>query len=93
MANSPHQADRERASSSRHRAADEPHIVEEHRVIDEYGDAHVEATDDLGRHWYQLRPRQRRGYDLGGFGAFWWAVFWIIIIALIIWGWGWGWAT
>jgi len=87
------------APSSRHNApipsedGDEPRIVRERDVVGPDGEEQIEAVDDRGRHWYRLRPYPPRRYDVAGFGVFWWAVFWLVIVGLIVWGWGWGWGT
>ncbi len=69
-----------------------PRLIEEHHTRGAYGEDELEATDDLGRRWYHLRPEPRRRYDLIGFNYTWWIVFWIalMVIAFLPWGRGWG---
>jgi hypothetical protein len=70
---------------------DHPRLVEEHHVRGPYGEDEVEATDELGRRWYHLRPEPRRRYDLIGFNYTWWLI-WIVFLLLVFapWGRGWG---
>jgi hypothetical protein len=44
-----------------------PRLVEEHHVRGPRGEDELEATDELGRRWYHLRPEPRYRYDLIGF--------------------------
>jgi len=47
--------------------ASHPRLIEEHHVIGPHGEDEIEATDERGRRWYQLRPEPRRRADLIGF--------------------------
>ena len=69
-----------------------PRLIEEHHVIGPHGEDELEATDERGRRWYQLRPEPRRRYDFVGFNYTWWIAIWIvfIVIAFLPWGRGWG---
>jgi hypothetical protein len=69
-----------------------PRLIEEHHVIGPDGEDELEATDDRGRRWYQLRPEPRRRADLIGFNYTWWIAIWFlfILIVFIPWGRGWG---
>ena len=69
---------------------DQPRLIEEHHVRGPYGADEIEATDERGRRWYQLRPQPRRRYDLIGFNYTWWLI-WIMFIFLIFLPWGRGW--
>lgn len=37
-----------------------PRLIEEHHVIGPHGEDEIEATDERGRRWYQLRPEPWR---------------------------------
>jgi hypothetical protein len=67
-------------------------LIEEHHVIGPHGEDELEATDDRGRRWYQLRPEPRRRADFIGFNYTWWIVLWFafIVIVFLPWGHGWG---
>jgi hypothetical protein len=39
-------------------------IEEEHRIVGPNGEDEIEATDDSGRRWYDLRPEPRSRADL-----------------------------
>jgi hypothetical protein len=67
-----------------------PSLIEEHHVLGPYGEDQIEATDDLGRRWYHLRPEPRSRYDLVGFNYTWWLI-WFFIAILIFFPWGPGW--
>jgi hypothetical protein len=71
--------------------AEHPRLVEEHHVVGPYGEDEIEATDERGRRWYQLRPEPRRRYDVIGFNYTWWLI-WIVFILILFapWGRGWG---
>jgi hypothetical protein len=43
-----------------------PRLIEEHHVIGPHGEDEIEATDERGRRWYQLRPEPQRRYDFVG---------------------------
>jgi|HubBroStandDraft_5_1064220.scaffolds.fasta_scaffold1805481_1 hypothetical protein len=62
-------------------------IVEEHHIVGPDGKDEIEATDDCGRHWYDLRPEPRSRADVMGLNRTWWLVFavFIIIIAFFPW--------
>ena len=51
----------------------------------------IEATDERGRRWYNLRPEPRGRYDLIGFNYTWWLI-WLMFILILFapWGRGWG---
>jgi hypothetical protein len=69
-----------------------PRLVEEHHIQGPYGQDELEATDDLGRRWYHLRPDPRGRADLFGVNYTWWVIMWIcfIFIVFLPWGHGWG---
>jgi hypothetical protein len=68
-----------------------PRLIEEHHVVGRYGEDELEATDELGRRWYHLRPQPRRRYDLIGFNYTWWLIWIVFILVLFLpWGRGWG---
>jgi hypothetical protein len=68
-----------------------PRLIEEHHVIGPHGEDEVEATDDRGRRWYQLRPDPRRRYDFVGFNYTWWIAIWFLFILIVFLPWGRGW--
>jgi hypothetical protein len=72
-------------------AGDRPRLIEEHHAVGPYGEDELEATDELGRRWYHLRPEPRRRYDLIGFNYTWWFILWIFVIFIIFLPWGHGW--
>jgi hypothetical protein len=60
-------------------------ISEEHDLADLHDQGEIEATDDRGRRWYQLRPKPRRRTDLLGLNSTWWmALGWTILIVLAV---------
>jgi hypothetical protein len=61
-----------------------PRLIEEHHVIGPWGQDELEATDERGRRWYQLRPEPRRRADLIGFNYTWWLVMWLFFILIIL---------
>jgi hypothetical protein len=66
--------------------AERPRIVEERHIVGPRGEDEIEATDDQGRHWYQLRPEPRGRADVMGFNHTWWlALILIAFIALFPW--------
>lgn len=69
----------------------QPRLVEEHHVRGPYGEDEIEATDERGRRWYQLRPEPRRRFDVIGFNYTWWLI-WIVFMLIVFapWGRGWG---
>ncbi len=71
-------------------ATEHPRLIEEHHGVGPYGEDELEATDELGRRWYHLRPTPRRRYDLVGFNYTWWLI-WIFVIFVIFLPWGRGW--
>ncbi len=71
--------------------AERPRLVEEHHARGPYGEDELEATDDLGRRWFHLRPEPRRRYDLIGFNYTWWIVFWVALMVIVFLPWGRGW--
>jgi hypothetical protein len=71
--------------------ASHPRLIEEHHTVGRYGEDELEATDELGRRWYHLRPEPRRRYDFVGFNYTWWLVFWIFLVFIIFLPWGRGW--
>jgi hypothetical protein len=68
-----------------------PRLIEEHHVIGPDGEDELEATDDRGRRWYQLRPEPRRRADFIGFNYTWWIVIWFVFIVIVFLPWGRGW--
>jgi hypothetical protein len=70
--------------------ADHPRLIEEHHATGRYGEDELEATDELGRRWYHLRPEPRGRYDVIGFNYTWWLI-WIFFIFVIFLPWGHGW--
>jgi hypothetical protein len=60
----------------------QPRIVEEHHVVGPEGEDEIEATDDRGRRWYDLRPEPCGRADLMGFNRTWWLVFTVFIIVV-----------
>jgi hypothetical protein len=71
--------------------SDHPRLIEEHHVVGPWGQDEIEATDERGRRWYQLRPEQRRRADLIGFNYTWWLVVWLFFIFFILLPWGGAW--
>jgi hypothetical protein len=67
-----------------------PRLIEEHDAVGPHGESELEATDELGRRWYHLRPTPRRRYDLIGFNYTWWLI-WLLVIFVIFLPWGRGW--
>jgi hypothetical protein len=52
----------------------------------------IEAFDDRGRRWHQVRPQPRRRSDLMGFNStLWMALGWLIVIVLIVFPFPWWW--
>ena len=71
-------------------AIEHPRLIEEHHVIGPWGQDEIEATDERGRRWYQLRPEPRRRADLIGFNYTWWLIIWLLFIFIILpWGGAW----
>jgi hypothetical protein len=68
-----------------------PRLIEEHHVIGPHGEDELEATDERGRRWYQLRPEPRRRADLIGFNYMWWIAIWFVFIMIVFLPWGRGW--
>ena len=67
---------------------DELRTLEVHHTVGPHGEDEVEATDDLGRRWYHVRPEPRRRADVMGFNYTWWAICLLIfVVAFIPWGW------
>jgi hypothetical protein len=64
-----------------------PRLIEEHLGVGPYGESELEATDELGRRWYHLRPQPRRRYDLIGFNYSWWLI-WLFLMLIIFMPWG-----
>jgi hypothetical protein len=68
------------------RIADEDHIAGPH------GEDEIEAVDDGGRRWHQVRPQPRRRSDLMGFNSrLWMALGWLIVILLLVFPFPWVW--
>ncbi len=67
--------------------SEHPRLVEEHHVVGPWGQDEIEATDERGRRWYQLRPQQRRRADFIGFNYTWWLAIWLLFIFLFILPW------
>ena len=76
---------------SQHQSSIEhPRLIEEHHVLGPWGQDEIEATDERGRRWYQLRPEPRRRADLIGFNYTWWLIIWLLFMFLILpWGGAW----
>jgi hypothetical protein len=72
-------------------AIEHPRLIEEHHVVGPYGQDEIEATDERGRRWYQLRPDQPRRADFIGFNYTWWLVIWLFFIFFILLPWGGAW--
>jgi hypothetical protein len=67
-------------------------IVEEHHQAGPHGEDEIEAIDDRGRRWYQVRPQPRRRSDLMGFNSAWWmALGWLVVILLLVFPFPWVW--
>jgi hypothetical protein len=49
-------------------------------------------ADSPGRHWLHPRPQPRRRRDLMGFNAIWWALLYLILIAVAIFPFPWWWS-
>ncbi len=77
-------------SGVRARRGDHPRLVDEHYAYGPHGEEELEATDELGRRWYHLRPQPRARYDLIGFNWTWWLI-WVFVIFVIFLPWGRGW--
>ncbi len=77
-------------SSADPNAIPHPRLIEEHHVIGPHGEDEIEATDERGRRWYQLRPEPRLRYDFVGFNWTWWLVIWLLFLFIILpWGGAW----
>jgi hypothetical protein len=50
----------------------DPRIVDEHHIAGAHAEDEIEAIDDRGRRWHQVRPQPRRRSDLMGFNSAWW---------------------
>jgi hypothetical protein len=60
-------------------------IVDEDHIAGAHGEDGIEAIDDRGRRWYQVRPQPRRRSDLMGFNSrLWMALGWLIVILLLV---------
>jgi hypothetical protein len=67
-------------------------IVEEHHIAGAHGEDEIEAIDDRGRRWRQVRPQPRRRTDLMGFNSTWWmALAWLLVILLVVFPFPWVW--
>jgi hypothetical protein len=67
-------------------------IVEEDHVAGPHGEGEIEALDDRGRRWQQVRPRPRRRTDFMGFNStVWMALGWLIVILLLVFPFPWVW--
>ena len=63
----------------------DPGIVDEHHIARPHGEDEIEAIDDRGRRWQQVRPQPRRRTDLMGFNStLWMALGWLIVILLLV---------
>ena len=70
----------------------DPRIVEEHHIAGPHGEDEIEAIDDRGRRWHQVRPQPRRRTDLMGFNSTWWmAVGWVLLILVLLFPFPWWW--
>jgi hypothetical protein len=63
--------------------SDRPRIIEEHHIVGPNGEDEIEAIDDRGRRWYDLRPEPRGAADVMGFNRTWWLVLWVIVVILL----------
>lgn len=64
-----------------------PRIVEERHIVGPDGEDEIEATDDRGRRWYDLRPAPRGRADLMGFNRTWWLAFAVFLIVIAFFPW------
>jgi hypothetical protein len=68
-------------------ADSQPRIVEKHHIAGPRGGSEIEAIDDRGRRWYQLRPAPRRRADLMGINHTWWTVLANVLSVSLIFPW------
>jgi hypothetical protein len=67
-------------------------IVEEHYIAGARGEDEIEAIDDRGRRWHQVRPQPRCRSDLMGFNStLWMALGWLVVILLLVFPFPWVW--
>jgi hypothetical protein len=67
-------------------------IVEEHYIAGARGEDEIEAIDDRGRRWHQVRPQPRCRSDLMGFNStLWMALGWLVVILLVVFPFPWVW--
>ena len=67
-------------------------IVEEQHQAGPHGEDEIEANDDRGRRWHQVRPQPRRRTDLMGFNSTWWmALVWLVVIVVAVYPFPWWW--
>jgi hypothetical protein len=67
-------------------------IVDEDHIAGPRGEDEIEAIDDRGRRWHQVRPQPRRCTDLMGFNStLWMALGWLIVILLLVFPFPWVW--
>jgi hypothetical protein len=72
--------------------ADHARIVEEHHIAGARGEDEIEAIDDRGRRWHQVRPQPRCRTDLMGFNStLWMALGWLVVILLVVFPFPWVW--
>jgi hypothetical protein len=63
---------------------DTPRIISERHIEGPRGEDEVEAIDDRGRRWYDLRPDPRGRADLMGLNFTWWVIGIIIIVLVFL---------
>jgi len=63
--------------------------IEERNFAGSHVEHAVEAANDGGRRWYHLRPEPRRRTDVMGLNTTWWALFWLIVILVLVEPWWW----
>jgi hypothetical protein len=68
-------------------ADSKPRIVEKRQTARPPGGSEIEAIDDRGRRWYQLRPDPRRRADLIGLNHTWSTVLAIVLIVSLTFPW------
>ena len=61
-----------------------PRIVEEHHMVGPRREDEVEATDDRGRRWYDVRPEPRGRADFIGVNCTWWLVLIVVVIVAFL---------
>jgi hypothetical protein len=64
--------------------SDTPRIISERHIQGPRGEDEVEAIDDRGRRWYDLRPDPRGRADLMGLNFTWWVIAIVIIVLVFL---------